>query len=975
MKKLFYSFNLLTLCLILGTVTARAQAPTITSAPVNDSVCTGATATFTVATSDTSATYMWLMSTDGGTTWTTDTASMTATLHITSVTSAMSGYMYKAIVSDTSGADTSSSASLYVRPAASAGTISGAATVCPGGTTTLTPSIAGGVWSSSMATIATVSTGGVVTGVSAGADSIWYTVTNICGAAHASHVVTVSAATTSGTIFGPSTMCIGSTIMLTDSISGGVWMSMDSTATISSTGMLTGEYLGQDTVIYIVSNSCGTDTSMFAIAVQAVTVSPITGSTNVCSGSSATLADASAGGTWSSSDTTIARVTSAGVVSGVAVGVVTISYNVTVSCGTTLVTTMDTVRTVTIGSITGVTNVCAGDTITLSDTTLGGTWSSTDTSIAKAFAGGIVTGVSYGRDTIIYTDSTACGYVSVSFPITVGYIPTGTISGPSYVCQGSSITLTESISGGVWSSSNTALATVDGFGGVYGSDSMSSVSDTIFYTVTNACGTARAMHLVFIDTTVTAAPITGATNVCVGSYVTLHNVNAGSRGAWTVTNSNASVASTGNVTGNVTGMDTVIYVYTNSCNSVTSTRTITIDSSLTAGTISASTSTVCRGSGVTFSASMAGGYWISSDYSVAIPDTSGFVVGRSAGTAVISYTFVNSCGAFVATDTLHVISPASMIAGPDSVGVGATITVYDSVVGGTFTSSDTTIATVNATTGLVSGLTGGVVTITYTVSNVCGTTMSTKVIHVDVAPYVPAIAGVDTVCSAGYIMLTDSISGGVWSATNSNASVNDSGVVTGFVPYSYDTIKYSYTNAFGTTVVSKVVYINGAPIIHIAGPVSVVIGDSYTFVDTPSTGIWVSLNPTAVTFISSNTFVALHGGVTPLVYYATNACGTSTDTFTVNLPVIGAVATVNNVVDVLNVYPNPNTGNFSLNMISSVDEDVTVSITNMVGEKVKDLKVTTNKVNNISLGQPAGVYLLEAVTSHGKYSTKVTVNE
>jgi len=40
----------------------------------------------------------------------------------------------------------------------------------------------------------------------------------------------------------------------------------------------------------------------------------------------------------------------------------------------------------------------------------------------------------------------------------------GPISGPHYVCQGSCVTLSDSQTGGVWSSSNTSIATVSGTG-------------------------------------------------------------------------------------------------------------------------------------------------------------------------------------------------------------------------------------------------------------------------------------------------------------------------------------------------------------------------------------------------------------------------------------------------------------------------------------------------------------------------------
>ena len=71
------------------------------------------------------------------------------------------------------------------------GAITGIDSVCPGYTTALSDSIAGGVWSSATTSICTVGTGGIVTGVAPGMDSIIYTVTNLCGTVETSIAIKV----------------------------------------------------------------------------------------------------------------------------------------------------------------------------------------------------------------------------------------------------------------------------------------------------------------------------------------------------------------------------------------------------------------------------------------------------------------------------------------------------------------------------------------------------------------------------------------------------------------------------------------------------------------------------------------------------------------------------------------------------------------------------------------------------------------
>ncbi|NCX95569.1 MAG: hypothetical protein EBX41_04010, partial [Chitinophagia bacterium] len=79
--------------------------------------------------------------------------------------------------------------------------IAGANTVNVGATVTLTDSTAGGAWSSSNNSIATVNSSGTVRGVAAGAVTITYTVTNSCGNNYAVKNVTVTG-TSSGSASG-----------------------------------------------------------------------------------------------------------------------------------------------------------------------------------------------------------------------------------------------------------------------------------------------------------------------------------------------------------------------------------------------------------------------------------------------------------------------------------------------------------------------------------------------------------------------------------------------------------------------------------------------------------------------------------------------------------------------------------------------------------------------------------------------------
>lgn len=73
------------------------------------------------------------------------------------------------------------------------GAISGADSVCPGLSITLTNTATGGTWSSSNTAVATVSASGVVTGVAAGSATISYFASNFCATTYTTHDVRVIA--------------------------------------------------------------------------------------------------------------------------------------------------------------------------------------------------------------------------------------------------------------------------------------------------------------------------------------------------------------------------------------------------------------------------------------------------------------------------------------------------------------------------------------------------------------------------------------------------------------------------------------------------------------------------------------------------------------------------------------------------------------------------------------------------------------
>lgn len=192
--------------------------------------------------------------------------------------------------------------------------------------------------------------------------------------------------------------------------------------------------------------------ALIAMVVSAASfaISPISGSPKMCVGISRTLSDATPGGTWSSSNTLIATVSSSGAVTGVAAGTSVITYSATAGYATLTVTVNDLPNAY---AVTGGGSYCAGDTgvhigLAATDVSIDYTLSNGPLIITSIF--GMGTALDFGLQTMAGTYSvlatntaTTCtammtGTVAVSISPMV--VPSVSISvgGGDTVCAGTS---------------------------------------------------------------------------------------------------------------------------------------------------------------------------------------------------------------------------------------------------------------------------------------------------------------------------------------------------------------------------------------------------------------------------------------------------------------------------------------------------------------------------------------------------------
>jgi uncharacterized protein YjdB len=707
--------------------------------------------------------------------------------------------------------------------------IGGGTQACVGLTTTLTAT-PGGAWSTTTPSIGTISSAGVVTGISAGLDTIYYTLP-VTGCA-TMRVVTINPLP--APISGSASICVTQTSLLSDITLGGTWTSGASgIATVSSTGLVTGIAFGIAPITYT-AGGCWVTTTATVIASPGA----IIGLPAVCIGNTITLSNPTPGGTWSSTDPTVATAGSGtGVVTGIASGTVAISYTLGTGCTRIMPVIVNPTA-----PITGPNSICVGQTALYRDTALGGTWSSSTPSVATISSSGWVTGISSGTTTITYARS-GC---SATYAITVNPIP-APITGFPFACVGQMSVLADATPGGVWSSSTPAVGTIDASGVV---TAISVGYTTISYTL----GTGCARTVTF---TVNGTPpaIVGPPGVCVGYTVSLTNPLPG--GVWSSsTPAVGSIASTGMVRGISTGVTTITYALTSGC---AATKLINVDP---IPAPIAGPPQVCAGATATYSSATSGGTWSSSSPGIAFIDpVTGVLTGVTPGIVTIAYTMPGGCNI-----TMNVITnplPAA-ISGSTNICVGNTTLLSNSVAGGTWSSSAPGTASVGSLSGLVVGISTGTAIISYTLATGCLTS-----VPVVVNPALMPITGTPNICLGLTTSLSSGSPGGTWSSSNPSIAPVDmiTGVVTGAA---LGTAIITYSVGGSGCYVTQPVFVNPFPA-PITGGANVCVGTSITLSDAVVGGTWSSSNPTIASVVTSGPGTGLVTGVSAgmaTIYYS-----------------------------------------------------------------------------------------------------------
>ncbi len=230
--------------------------------------------------------------------------------------------------------------------------------------------------------------------------------------------------------------------------------------------------------------------------------------------------------------------------------------------------------------------------------------------------------------------------------------------------------------------------------------------------------------------------------------------------------------------------------------------------------------------------------------------------------------------------SLATFAQVAPITGPSTICDGSSGTMSDATPGGTWTTSSSIYAAIDPTTGVVTGISPGVATVTYTL----GTYTATHMVTIEALP--GYITCPSSVCVGQVFTPTDPTTGGVWSTYPVTVlSISGTGIVIGAGAGIAD---LTYTTMMGCSKFTTIT-VNPVPAAITGSPV-VCLGGTTTLSDISSGGIWISTT-VPVAYIGSTTGIVsgVALGTANITYTLITGCFSSVIVTVTTTPSVYAV--------------------------------------------------------------------------------------
>jgi len=606
------------------------------------------------------------------------------------------------------------------------------------------------------------------------------------------------------------------------------------------------------------------------------------------------------------------------------------------------------------------------------------------------------TGTSYGDD---LTFSTNC----------IPPDPAGPIAGNAAVCQSTTgVTYTvgaiNQATSYVWTvPAGAVIASGNGTSTIVVDYGASAVSGNVTVYGSSACGDGTPSSLAVVVSPLPVPVISGQSTACIGHTNNVYSTAAGMTAySWTVSAGGAITAGAGTnaitVTWNTTGAKTVTVTYTNAggCSAAAPTTfnltvnpvpspTVSGPAEVCAGTTGALYTTEAGFSNYTWTISYGGTITAGLNSNVVT------VTWATAGTRSISVNYNNSLGCSAAAPAAFAVTvlsvPVPLITGDNEVCEGETGVAYTTQsnndnyswtvsAGGTIASG----AGTNAITVNWTGNGNQTVSVDYTNSLGCGAVEPT-VFNVTVAPK-PAAAGVITgttpVC-AGTTGVAYSVAA-IANATDYMWTLPTGASFASGIGTNAITVNFANTAASGAIKVYGInscgngtssptfnVVVNPIP----ATPVITQHGDTLT--SSAITGNQWYLDGVMIPGATGNQHIAVYTG-TYTVVVTLNGCSSDISNGILVLPVGMNEVSISRS---MSIYPNPNLGQFSIEVKTQTSEEYTIEVYNSLGSllwKQEGVIISGTYTAKVDLpGSPSGIYTVALRNKANSLVKKVVI--